>query len=123
MRDALVALHEKNAERQQTGKAWQIEEDVFILHEHMHGESTTARHAILPTLAPTRTADAIRRRLYDLRKQLPPLLAAFPASVTNPEGAPLPLRYDSWTPISKEHSLPSDAHVDWIKGVAKAPAA
>ena len=90
VRDALVALHVNSAQLQQQPKPWQIEEDTCVLHhfvqerQSMHVQHDPVRAAVP---VPNRSASAIRGRTLRLRTQLPPLIAAFPASVTNPEGA------------------------------------
>ena len=106
VRGALVALNVKSVQRQHTYRPWQIEEDALILHRHVQRESMNGllrpvRSAVLtPVPMPKRTASSTRNRIVLLRTQLPPLISALPASITNSEGVPLPLQYDSWTPIS-----------------------
>jgi hypothetical protein len=62
---------------------------------------------------------ALRAHLQRLR---PEQLTPFPRAISNEEAPLLSLDYRRWTRISPEHALPYGAHVDWIRGVARAPA-
>ena len=71
----------------------------------------------------------VQKRLRKLRRALEPSLSLrvplsvpFPNALTNQAAATLPLSYDRWTPISAQYALPSNAEVDWLKGIARAPA-
>ena len=75
------------------------------------------------------TENASRKRLQQL-SSLPEynelLPAPFPNSTFKPNDAdepslPLQLKYDMWTPIQHDRSLPPEAEVDWLSGVARIP--
>ena len=49
--------------------------------------------------------------------------ATFSKSITNQAGPLLELHYGRWTRLSSDLALPENAQVDWLNGVACAPAA
>jgi hypothetical protein len=49
--------------------------------------------------------------------------ATFSKSITNQAGPLLNLHYGLWTRLSPDLALPENAQVDWLNGVARAPAA
>jgi hypothetical protein len=49
--------------------------------------------------------------------------ATFSKSITNQAGPLLEVHYDRWTRLAPDLALPENAQVDWLNGVARAPAA
>ena len=49
--------------------------------------------------------------------------ATFSKSITNQAGPLLELHYGRWTRLAPDLALPENAQVDWLNGVARAPAA
>ena len=64
-----------------------------------------------------RGPNALRQKRADLAIPKPP----FPTAIFDASLPPLELRYDSWTPLCPEHSIPPEAEVDWANACARIP--
>ena len=110
------------AEAQKKGEklAWMRAEDVALLELHAGDLPMSTHH---PALA-NRSHSARRGRMLRLQKHVGGLVrATFSKSITNQAGPLLELHYDRWTRLSPDLALPENAQVDWLNGVARAPAA
>ena len=71
-----------------------------------------------------RSHSARRNRMLLLQMHVGGLVrATFSKSITNQAGPLLELHYGRWTRLSSDLALPENAQVDWLNGVACAPAA
>ena len=110
------------AEAQKKGEklAWMRAEDVALLELHAGDLPMSSHH---PALA-NRSHSARRSRMFRLQKHVGGLVrATFSKSITNQAGPLLELHYDRWTRLAPDLALPENAQVDWLNGVARAPAA
>ena len=110
------------AEAQKKGEklAWMRAEDVALLELHAGDLPMSSHH---PALA-NRSHSARRSRMFRLQKHVGGLVrATFSKSITNQAGPLLELHYGRWTRLSSDLALPENAQVDWLNGVACAPAA
>ena len=64
-----------------------------------------------------RGSNALRQKRADLAIPKPP----FPTAIFDASLPPLELRYDSWTPLCPEDSIPPEAEVDWANACARIP--
>ena len=64
-----------------------------------------------------RGSNALRQKRADLAIPKPP----FPTAIFDAGLPLLELRYDSWTPLCPEHSIPPEAEVDWANACARIP--
>ena len=95
---------------------WTFQQDVCLLAQYVSRK---------PLDVPGRSAGAASRHLAHLRRELTPcsqlLLsrrAIFTNAVTSPAGPIQWISHDTWTRIDASCTLPSQAHVDWIRGNA-----
>jgi len=116
---ALDAHHA--AEHANGGKsAWTRAEDIALLELHAGDLPMSTHHAALVN----RSHSARRGRMLRLQKHVGGLVrATFSKSITNQAGPLLELHYGRWTRLSPDLALPENAQVDWLNGVARAPAA
>ena len=115
LRDGLVSMHAEAPPNPRAKVPWQIEEDGLLLAED------AANKSLREIEIARRSTNAIRQRFGRLRKQLPTMMCAFPLARTNPEAPYQYLHYNQWTRIDPNRALPPDAHIDWHRGMAKAP--
>jgi hypothetical protein len=111
----LVRLHCEEV-RAQTKAPWAIEEDARLL------EAFFAEEAISHVTVTNRSRSAKRNRLCALKRQLRCTRCAFHSAQCNPEALALQLGYNAWTPIALDRAIPREAEIDWLRGVARAPA-
>ena len=111
----LVRLH-SNTTRAQTKSPWAIEEDARLL------EAFFAEESISHAQVGNRSSGANRRRLCALKQELRCTRCAFHSAQCNPEAPALQLEYDTWTRIADDRAIPREAEIDWLRGVARAPA-
>jgi hypothetical protein len=121
---ALDAHRAAEAQKNGEKRAWMRVEDVALLELHAGDLPMSTHH---PSLA-NRSHSARRHRmlllLLLLQKHVGGLVrATFSKSITNQAGPLLALHYDRWTRLSPDLALPENAQVDWLNGVARAPAA
>jgi hypothetical protein len=117
---ALDAHRAAEAQKNGEKRAWMRAEDVALLELH-EGDLPMSTHH--PALA-NRSHSARRHRMLLLQKQVGGLVrATFSKSITNQAGPLLELHYDRWTRLAPDLALPENAQVDWLNGVARAPAA
>ena len=116
---ALDAHHA--AEHANGGKsAWTTAEDIALLELHAGDLPMSTHHAALVN----RSHSARRGRMLRLQKHVGGLVrATFSKSITNQAGPLLELHYGRWTRLAPDLALPENAQVDWLNGVARAPAA
>jgi hypothetical protein len=109
------------AEHANGGKsAWTRAEDIALLELHAGDLPMSTHH---PALA-NRSHSARRHRVLVLQKHVGGLVrATFSKSITNQAGPLLELHYGRWTRLSPDLALPENSQVDWLNGVARAPAA
>jgi hypothetical protein len=101
-------------------RAWMRSEDVALLELHAGDLPVSTHH---PALA-NRSHSARRSRMFRLQKHVSGLVrATFSKSITNQAGPLLEVHYDRWTRLAPDLALPENAQVDWLNGVARAPAA
>ena len=111
----LVRLHCEEV-RAQTKAPWAIEEDARLL------EAFFAEEAISHVTVTNRSRSAKRNRLCALKRQLRCTRCAFHSAQCDPEAPAIELQYDAWTPIAADRAIPREAEIDWLRGVARAPA-
>ena len=110
------------AEAQNAGekRAWMRVEDVALLELHAGDLPVSTHHPALVN----QTHSARRNRMLLLQKHVGGLVrATFSKSITNQAGPLLELHYERWTRLAPDLALPENAQVDWLNGVARAPAA
>jgi len=120
--ETMKALDAHRAAEANAGKtrAWMRAEDVALLELHAGDLPMSTHH---PALA-NRSHSARRGRMLRLQKDVGGLVrASFSKSITNQAGPLLELHYGRWTRLSADLALPENAQVDWLNGVARAPAA
>jgi hypothetical protein len=121
--ETIMALDaHRAAEARNAGKicAWMRAEDIALLELHAGDLPMSTHHPALVN----RSHSARRNRMLRLQKHVGGLVrATFSKSITNQAGPLLDLHYDRWTRLSPDLALPENAQVDWLNGVARAPAA
>ena len=117
VRSSLVAVHMLQQNVSNAPKdPWGIEEDARILATRI------AREPLSQIKLARRTKDAVRQRWTRLRAKLPNAMCTFGLALSDQEAPELQLHHDTWTPITADRALPRNAEVDWLRGVARAPA-
>ena len=117
---ALVAHRAAEAQKNGEKRAWMRVEDVALLELHAGDLPVSTHHPALVN----RSHSARRNRMLLLQKHVGGLVrATFSKSITNQAGPLLELHYDRWTRLAPDLALPENAQVDWLNGVACAPAA
>jgi hypothetical protein len=120
--ETIKALDAHRAAEANAGKtrAWMRAEDVALLELHAGDLPMSTHHAALVN----RSRSARQNRMLRLQKDVGGLVrATFSKSITNQAGPLLELHYGRWTRLSADLALPENAQVDWLNGVARAPAA
>ena len=117
---ALDAHRAAEAQKNGEKRAWVRAEDVALLELHAGDLPMSTHHPALVN----RSHSARRNRMLLLHKHVGGLVrATFSKSITNQAGPLLELHYDRWTRLAPDLALPENAQVDWLNGVARAPAA
>ena len=114
--DGLVQRHASTNLTEVRSKVWSFSEDHAILQWHLAGKPLAELQ-----LAGRKATD-ISRQFRRLHRSVPFVRRAYQAAVITDCDAPYQaLHYEQWSPIMSDCALPPDAHVDWLKGVAKVP--
>ena len=116
LQSALVEFHATKDSSTCT-HPWSLEEDALLLDEYLRGADVDE------ISIDDRKRGAVQRHFKQLKQQLSTLCCrAFHHARCDAEAPPLELDYNEWTPIATNRSIPREADVDWVKGVARAPA-
>ena len=112
----LVKMHATARQEAERKRPWLITQDGELLEYHLGGEAT------IDIVIDGRSDGAVKRRLRTLRSRLSFTRNALPHIKCDAEAPYLHLNYSKWTTITADCAIPPQAEVDWLKGVARAPA-
>ena len=116
VQDGLIGMHARSRNEAAAKKPWSITQDGQLLDDYLGGEEA------VDIIVHGRKYGAVKRRLHTLRHRLSASRCAFHRIKCDAEAPYLHLKYDEWTAITPDHAIPPQAEVDWLKGVARAPA-